>query len=66
MIETDEYGRVALRGKTRHVEQVARVEVEADPNDPERQVKKTTIRLETDDDTLPARQRWHNGRDGRR
>ncbi len=45
VIETDEYGRVALRGKTRHVEQVARVEVEADPNDPERQVKKTTIRL---------------------
>jgi len=45
VIETDEYGRVALRGKTRHVEQIARVEVEADPNDPERQVKKTTIRL---------------------
>src|SRR5690606_1021160 len=45
VIETDEYGCVALRGKTRHVEQVARVEVEADPNDPERQVKKTTIRL---------------------
>ncbi len=44
-IETAEYGRVALRGKTRHVEQIARVEVEADPNDPERQVKKTTIRL---------------------
>ena len=45
VIETDEYGRVALRGKTRHVEQIARVEVEANPNDPERQVKKTTIRL---------------------
>ena len=45
VIETTEYGRVALRGKTRHVEQIARVEVEADPNDPERQVKKTTIRL---------------------
>jgi superfamily II DNA or RNA helicase len=45
VIESEEYGRVALRGKTRHVEQVARVEVEADPNDPERQVKKTTIRL---------------------
>ncbi|MCC6615318.1 MAG: hypothetical protein IT320_17720 [Anaerolineae bacterium] len=45
VIESDEYGRVALRGKTRHVEQIARVEVEADPNDPERQVKKTTIRL---------------------
>lgn len=45
VIESGEYGRVALRGKTRHVEQVARVEVEADPNDPDRQVKKTTIRL---------------------
>ncbi|MBN8590713.1 MAG: hypothetical protein J0M33_03100 [Anaerolineae bacterium] len=45
VIETTEYGRVALRGKTRHVEQIARVEVEADVNDPERQVKKTTIRL---------------------
>jgi hypothetical protein len=45
VIETDEYGRVALRGKTRHVEQIARVEIEADPNDPERQIKKTTIRL---------------------
>ncbi len=45
VIETTEYGRVALRGKTRHIEQIARVEVEADANDPERQVKKTTIRL---------------------
>jgi hypothetical protein len=45
VIESEEYGRVALRGKTRHIEQIARVEVEADPNDPERQVKKTTIRL---------------------
>lgn len=45
VIATDEYGMVALRGKTRHVEQIARVEIEADPNDPERQVKKTTIRL---------------------
>jgi len=45
VIESGEYGRVALRGKTRHVEQIARVEVEADPNDPERQIKKTTIRL---------------------
>ncbi|MBK9121536.1 MAG: hypothetical protein IPM16_00245 [Chloroflexi bacterium] len=45
VIESGEYGRVALRGKTRHVEQIARVEVEADPTDPDRQVKKTTIRL---------------------
>jgi len=45
VIETTEYGQVAIRGKTRHVEQIARVEIEADPNDPERQVKKTTIRL---------------------
>jgi len=45
VIETEEYGQVAIRGKTRHVEQIARVEIEADPNDPERQVKKTTLRL---------------------
>jgi hypothetical protein len=45
VIDTAEYGRVALRGKTRHVEQIARVEIEADPNDPNRQTKKTTIRL---------------------
>jgi hypothetical protein len=45
VIETEQYGTVAIRGKTRHVEQIARVDVESDPNDPERQVKKTTIRL---------------------
>ncbi|MDX1992553.1 MAG: DUF6094 domain-containing protein [bacterium] len=45
VIETSEYGRVAIRGKTQPVEQVARVEVEAAPDDPERQVKKTVIRL---------------------
>jgi hypothetical protein len=45
VIESAEYGRVALRGKTRHVEQIARVEIEADPNDPDHQTKKTTIRL---------------------
>ncbi len=45
VIETADYGRVAIRGKTQHVEQIARVEVEAQPDGPERQVKKTTIRL---------------------
>ncbi len=45
VIQTEEYGRVAIRGKTQHVEQIARVEIEAAPGDPERQVKKTTIRL---------------------
>ena len=45
VIETENYGTVAIRGKTQHVEQIARVDVESDPNDPERQVKKTTIRL---------------------
>jgi superfamily II DNA or RNA helicase len=45
VIETEDYGQVAIRGKTQHVEQIARVEVEADPTDPERQVKKTTVRL---------------------
>lgn len=45
VIETSDYGQVALRGKTQHVEQITRVEVEAAPGDPERQVKKTTKRL---------------------
>jgi superfamily II DNA or RNA helicase/16S rRNA G966 N2-methylase RsmD len=45
VIETADYGRVAIRGKTQHVEQIARMEIEAAPGDPERQVKKTTIRL---------------------
>ena len=45
VIDTETYGTVAIRGKTQPVEQIARVEVESDPNDPERQVKKTTIRL---------------------
>ena len=45
IIDTNEYGRVAIRGKTQHVEQIARVEVEASPGDPDQQVKKTTIRL---------------------
>jgi superfamily II DNA or RNA helicase len=45
VIQTEDYGQVAIRGKTLHVEQIARVEVESDPNDPDRQVKKTTVRL---------------------
>ncbi len=45
VIQTGDYGQVAIRGKTQHVEQIARVEIEAAPGDPERQVKKTTIRL---------------------
>jgi superfamily II DNA or RNA helicase len=45
VIQTDDYGQVAIRGKTQNVEQIARVEVEASPGDPERQIKKTTIRL---------------------
>ena len=47
VIQTEDYGQVAIRGKTQHVEQIARVEIEAAPGDPERQVKKTTIRLMT-------------------
>jgi hypothetical protein len=39
----------ALPGKhLGEYDQIARVEVESDPNDPERQVKKTTIRLKPD------------------
>ncbi|MFQ3660735.1 MAG: DEAD/DEAH box helicase family protein, partial [Anaerolineae bacterium] len=45
VIDTETYGTVAIRGKTQHVEQIVRVDVESDPNDPERQIKKTTIRL---------------------
>ncbi len=45
VIDTETYGTVAIRGKTQHVEQIARVEIEAAPGDPERQIKKTTIRL---------------------
>jgi hypothetical protein len=45
VIESTEHGLVALRGKTRTVEVVARVEVEADARDPEREIKKTVIRL---------------------
>ncbi len=45
VIDTDEYGRGALRGKTHTVEEIARVEIESDPNDPQRQVKRTTMRL---------------------
>ncbi len=45
VIAHEQYGRVALRGKTVPVEQIARVEIETDPNDPERQIKKTTMRL---------------------
>ncbi|MCA9886655.1 MAG: hypothetical protein KC708_26975, partial [Anaerolineae bacterium] len=45
VIQTEDYEQVAIRGKTQHVEQIARVEIEAAPGDPERQVKKTTIRL---------------------
>ncbi|MEO0562748.1 MAG: DUF6094 domain-containing protein, partial [Chloroflexota bacterium] len=45
VIESADYGTVAIRGKTQHVEQVARVEVESDPNDPDNQVKKTVIKL---------------------
>ena len=45
VIDTEDYGQVAIRGKTQQVEQIARVEIEADPNDSERQVKKTTVRL---------------------
>ena len=45
VINTHDYGTVAIRGKTQPVEQIARVDLESDPNDPDRQVKKTTIRL---------------------
>ena len=45
VIETAEYGRVALRGKTVQVEQVGRVEVESDPKHPDQSIKKTIVKL---------------------
>jgi hypothetical protein len=45
VIDTAEYGHAAVRSKIEQVEQVARVESEPDPNDPDKHIKKTTIRL---------------------
>lgn len=45
VIYTDQYGTVAVRGKTTSVEQVARIEREASPQDPARQIIRTTMRL---------------------
>jgi hypothetical protein len=35
----------SIRGKTIHTEEISHVDVEADPNDPDHQIKKTTLRL---------------------
>jgi superfamily II DNA or RNA helicase len=45
VIASERHGLVALRGKTRAVEVVTRVDVEADERDPAHTVKKTTLRL---------------------
>lgn len=45
VIETEAHGRVAIRGKTQPVEQIAKVEVEALPGDPDHSITKTTVRL---------------------
>jgi len=45
VINTEMHGRVALRGKTTHVEEVARVETEISPNDPEQKITRTTLTL---------------------
>ncbi len=45
VLETAQHGTVALRSKIVHVEEVARVEVEGHPDNPEQQVKKTYLRL---------------------
>lgn len=45
VVETADYGRVALRGKTQPVETINRVEIEQDPKDTDRQIKKTFVRL---------------------
>ncbi|MEL6320768.1 MAG: DUF6094 domain-containing protein, partial [Cyanobacteria bacterium J06626_14] len=45
VLETTEYGRVALRSKIEVEEVIARVDTEPDVTDPERNIKKTTMRL---------------------
>jgi hypothetical protein len=45
VINTVEHGEVALRSKIEIREEIARVETEEDPNDPDRVIKKTTMRL---------------------
>lgn len=45
VIETEAHGRVAIRGKTQPVEQIAKVEVETSPSDPDHSITKTTVRL---------------------
>lgn len=45
VIETEDYGSVAIRGKTKHVESISRVDIESDPKDADRQIKKTIIKL---------------------
>jgi len=45
VIDTEAHGRVAIRGKTTHVEEVARIETEVSPTDPEQKITRTTIRM---------------------
>ncbi|GAB5426321.1 MAG: hypothetical protein Crog4KO_34680 [Crocinitomicaceae bacterium] len=45
IIESREYGRVVIRGKTQAIEEIAKVETVPDDRDPERSTTKTTIRL---------------------
>lgn len=45
VLDTSDYGRVALRSKIEIREEIARIDVQPDDTDPERSVKKTTMRL---------------------
>jgi superfamily II DNA or RNA helicase len=45
IIQTEDYGRVALRGKTQTIKHTARVEIEDTIGDPDHPLRKTTIRL---------------------
>lgn len=45
VIQTEKRGRVAVRGKTVHVEEIARIETEQSPQDPEHTITRTTTRL---------------------
>ncbi|MEP7288631.1 MAG: DUF6094 domain-containing protein [Chloroflexota bacterium] len=45
VIQTEAHGHVAIRGKTTHVEEVARIETEVSPTDPEQKITRTTLRM---------------------
>lgn len=45
VIDTEAHGRVVIRGKTIHVEEVSRIETEVSPTDPDQKITRTTMRM---------------------